>query len=257
MMQGVRLTVSGVHLPEDQDPLGIWELDGRKNVAFAANAALDGLAWQVDLPELTQDAHTHLRIQHQQVAARARHLDTIAARVMGLDLTLRYEAQVGVHEALGVHEAALVNAVTALRSQITAFDVGAGARVDYRELYARCEALVSQFRALVRPVGRVETVIEGRLIALTAVDWNADYRTAWLNQVTLEEMELHLDAVRLAMASRQALLRLCVVVVTGALNLALRAHIPGGQILLLPAVYQFVRDVLQELERLPDGGSVR
>jgi hypothetical protein len=63
-------------------------------------------------------------------------------------------------------------------------------------------------------------------------------------------MALHLDAVKLAIASRLSLVQLVIVVATGALELALKASVPGGQVLLLPAVYRYVKDVLAELEGL-------
>jgi hypothetical protein len=100
-------------------------------------------------------------------------------------------------------------------------------------------------------------VMGGKPAGLTVIDWKGDHRTIWADGCASDQMETHLAAVRLAMASRQTLLRLFVIVVTGALGLALKAHIPGGQILLLPAVYQFVRDVLQELEHLSDGAKGR
>ena len=62
-------------------------------------------------------------------------------------------------------------------------------------------------------------------------------------------MQLHLQAVHLALGSRIALLRLLIVVGTGAAKLALRLVVPGAQLLVLPAVWKFVRDVLRELRQ--------
>jgi hypothetical protein len=60
-------------------------------------------------------------------------------------------------------------------------------------------------------------------------------------------MVLHHEAVQLALGSRLALVRLLIVVGTGAATLALRLTVPGAQLLVLPAVWKFVRDVMQEL----------
>jgi hypothetical protein len=251
MTQEARLTLSGVHLPGGEDPLGIWELSSRDEpVAFAASAGGEGPVWRIDLPQATREVRADLRAQREAVRGRERQLTALEARLARLDLSPSYAVP------LDAHEAELLRAVTVLRSPAIAFDPLAPERFNYREIYAQCEALFAQFRALVRPVARVETVTGGRWIALTAIDWNGDHSTTWLEKVAPADMEVHLAAVQLAMASRQTLLRLCVVVVTGALELALKAHIPGGQILLLPAVYRFVRDVLQELEHLKDGGAV-
>lgn len=256
MIEGAKLTLSGIRLPGDTDPLGVWELGSRReSVAFASGARFDGLAWRVDFPaagpEAASQMNDALRIQLDEVIRLERQLDAVDVQIARLDLMPAYGA------VLSAQEAELLRAVNELSQPPAALDMDADEDLDYRRIYAQCEGLLAQFRALVRPVARVETVVGGRSVALTAIDWNGDHRTAWVDGVGAGEMATHVEAVRLAMASRQTLLRLCVIVVTGALELALKAHIPGGQILLLPAVYRFVRDVLQEVERLRDGNAVR
>jgi hypothetical protein len=59
-------------------------------------------------------------------------------------------------------------------------------------------------------------------------------------------MQLHHRAVHLALASRVALMRMVTVVGTGAAGLALRLTVPGAQLLVLPAAWRFVQDVLRE-----------
>ena len=251
MTQAARLTLGGIHLPEDQDPLGIWELGSPQSVAFTAAPIVEGPVWQVDLPKSSREARSQLHAQRERVRRLDRELDEIAARVTRLDLVPAYGMP------LDVHEAELLAALRALDSPAMAFDTRAEERMNYRAIYAECEALIAQFKTLIRPVARVETMIAGRWAGLTVIDWDGDHRTMWADGCAPDQMEIHLAAVRLAMTSRQTLLRLFVVVVTGALGLAVKAHIPGGQILLLPAVYKFVRDVLQELQNLPDGVKVR
>jgi hypothetical protein len=58
-----------------------------------------------------------------------------------------------------------------------------------------------------------------------------------------------MQSVHLALRSRLALVRIVSVVATGAAGLAVKAAVPGGQLLLLPAVWKFVRDVLAELRQ--------
>ncbi len=80
---------------------------------------------------------------------------------------------------------------------------------------------------------------------ISTVDWTGDYETAWLDGATTLEMTLHLEAVRLALASRHALLRLISVVTSGAMTLTAKASVPGEQVLLIPAVYNYVRSILR------------
>ncbi len=251
LMPGIRLTLGGVHLPGEEDPLGVWELAGRDPVAYAAGSGYEGPIWRVELPEDQRAAFKDLRAKRAAVRLRERELERIEGLVARLDLVRSYSLEATAHEDR------LLAAITALSSPATAFDTRTEERVNYGALYEQCRALVAQFQALVRPLGRIETVVGGTLVGLTAINLSGDQRTMWSEESAPEQMEAHLAAVRLAMASRQALLRLLVVVVTGALGLAVKAHIPGGQILLLPAVYRFVRDVLQELEHLPEGVMVR
>ena len=67
-------------------------------------------------------------------------------------------------------------------------------------------------------------------------------------------MALHHKAVQLALGSRIALVRLLIVVSTGAAKLALRLTVPGAQLLVLPAAWRFVRDVLKELQEWGEAG---
>ena len=67
--------------------------------------------------------------------------------------------------------------------------------------------------------------------------------------VSEEAMRTHLQSVHLALSSRIALIRIVSVVATGAAGLAIKAAVPGGQLLLLPAVWRFVRDALEELRQ--------
>jgi hypothetical protein len=248
MPHEAKLTLGGVYLPEDQDPLGIWGVGSHEAVAFAAGARFEGPVWRV---ELSESARTSLRAQREAVRTSDRDLDRIAYRMAHLDLATSYATPVAGAEA------ELRAAIAALSSPAMAFDTRAEERLNYRELYSQCQALLAQFQMLVRPVARVETLMGGRLVGLTAIDWSGDHRTIWMEDSVPDQMEAHLATVRLALASRQVLLRLFGVVVTGAVGIAVKAHIPGGQILLLPAVYRFVRDVLQELKRLPEGLRVR
>jgi hypothetical protein len=62
-------------------------------------------------------------------------------------------------------------------------------------------------------------------------------------------MRTHRQSVHLALGARIALIRIVSVVATGAAGLAVKAAIPGGQVLLLPAIWKFVRDVLAELRQ--------
>ena len=59
-------------------------------------------------------------------------------------------------------------------------------------------------------------------------------------------MSLHQHSVHLALASRLAMMHMISVVGTGAIGLAIKLTVPGGPLLVLPAAWKFVQDVLKE-----------
>ncbi len=269
---------SGFALPDGQDPLGVWDLapgtadasqtaDAPRTAdapgtafvpeepaAYAADGPLDGMVWRVRHPAATRETRRVLHDQLAIVDRRMKELDLISQHLGALSPVASYGGQVVLR-----HDGELLAEVTALAGSVTAFSGEAQQVKPYGQLalqVGRIEAtsaLLTQLRQLVEHWARVETRIDDKLIAITTVDWTGDYETAWSIGLTALDMALHLEDVKLALASRRALLRLISVVTTGALDLALKASVPGGQILLIPAVYKYVRDVLSEFEHLPDG----
>jgi hypothetical protein len=55
--------------------------------------------------------------------------------------------------------------------------------------------------------------------------------------------------VQLALARRALLIRMVGVIGTGAAKIILRLATPGTQLLVLPAIWQFIRDVMAEYRR--------
>jgi hypothetical protein len=47
------------------------------------------------------------------------------------------------------------------------------------------------------------------------------------------------------------MVRMVSVVAAGVANILLKVAVPGGQLMLLPAVFKFVRDVMQQLFKPP------
>lgn len=250
-------TFSGMSLPEDRDPLGVWELDVPRAAAFAARTPTEDLVWRADLPAARSAAREVLQAGLARIAVREQQLNVAAQRLRYFDPVPAYR------EGARDPEAALLAATMALRSPAVALGARASeapaletspeAQAAYRDSIIQCETLLAQFRQLIQKIARMETRVGNRLVARSIVDWTGDVQTTWLAELTPADMQDHLDTVRLALASRCALLRLLVIVTSGALGLAIKAQVPGGQFLLLPAVYQYVCDVLKALEALPGG----
>jgi len=244
MVETASFTMSGVAWPEGADPLGLWQVEPQLEHAFDVKPAEDDrLVWSIVLPG-------DRRLAQVQIAARLQKVDQVQAHLEDVERKLR-TLPVGMPFA---HDQDTVN--TALLTEVLAIQQGRttmASSVDpqrWVDLYHEAAALLKQFRRLLLYYAWVETEVAGEFVGLTTIDWSSDYQTAWQDGVTVDSMQLHLGAVRLALASRQAFDRLVTVIVTGALELAVKAGIPGGHVLLLPAVYRYVRTVLQELQEL-------
>lgn len=257
-----KFTFAGIALPDAEDPLGIWRMASVAPEAYAAPAApesVEGLRWRIDLPAEERDAQRALRRRLAAAKAREADLDKVARRMSELVVPAAYALGPGANAlavpSVGPAEASLLAEVEKLYSAPMAY-AGDRESLPRRLLAEKANQLLLQFRRLVQYYARIEITVGGRLVGLTVVDWSGDFQTTWQGDVGPAEMTLHLDGVRLALASRQALLRLVGVVTTGALSLAATASVPGGQLLLLPAVYKYVRDVLAELAQYADSKTV-
>lgn len=111
------------------------------------------------------------------------------------------------------------------------------------------DAFIRRVRALASHYAVIETQFDGAVTARTLVSWTGDFRSLWHNDLTPEQIRLHKRNLRAALARRAALIRLMGVICVSAAKIALRLATPGGQLLVLPALWQFVRDVIKELRQ--------
>ncbi len=238
-----RFELTGVTLPEGEDPLGVWDV-ARPAVAFAARAA-EPPTWRVDLPEEPQEAARLLARRERRLERSRRDLTRAGDAVTAL----REQGAVAFaapDDPLQAQKAALWETVAALQQPV-AYDTRLRADEEQRALMEQWTHFVARVRDLVSHYARVWTTIDDVGVGLTRVGWTGDFETQWLDTVTDLQMQRHRESVGLALGSRVALMRLVSVVAGGAAGLAVRASVPGGPLLLLPATWRFVRDVLKEL----------
>ena len=241
------LTLSGVHLPDFRDPLGVWSLESSDAAVFAAHEVDEArLTWQVCLPDSSREAHRVLQsalrvVKEKRVALRA--LESAFPRMVPT-----------VHWSPGdrTFDDTLWEGVVLARATATAPSIPQVQGPAIGDLVEQGQRLLGRLQRLLTYFAWIETRRSGTLVGITQVDWRGDFKTTWGPDVSEESMALHLKAVRLALASRLALLQMVVVVMGGALVLATRASVPGGQILLIPVVYDYVRDILSAWNRIQD-----
>lgn len=241
------------------DVLGVWTVTPAVPagaVAFdtAAAPATDAPVWRANLP-------AHPDLAEAELAAG--------------------EGRLGAsHEALTEAQARL-GAFVAARTAGPAFDApGAGAKGEAPEaelwlllqeieqgrpppsfglgdtFVGKWEQANQQFQAFIEHVSRlvayyawVETCQAGRIVGRTAVGWTGDVDTVWPAATDPDQAELHRRTLALALASRDALVRMVALVTSGAVKLSVLLTTPGGAVLALPAAWKFINQVLTELEK--------
>ncbi|MCX7681442.1 MAG: hypothetical protein N2508_05670 [Anaerolineae bacterium] len=245
-MMTAQLVVYG--LEDGLDPLGLWQMQTAPALSFAADKGVPAApTWQVALPGASVEAQAALAEQLLALQLALADLERVREELLAL-VAGGEVAYAATSDALSACRAELLSAVHAARAYSFDQRLSVGLLED-RESFFQWVALVKQVQKLVGNYVYVETTLGGREIGRTTVNWLGDFETIWRSVATAGEAELHQQAVRLALDSRTALLRVVTVVVTGAFEIAVKASVPGMQIFLLPAVWRFVRDVLAELRK--------
>jgi hypothetical protein len=108
------------------------------------------------------------------------------------------------------------------------------------------------FEQLKRVVGHyawVETRVQGQLLARSTVNWIGDLETACSVLPDAQFKQIHERSLRLALASRAAMLRTFGVISASAIKLSALLATPAGAILALPAAFHFINQVQAEWVR--------
>jgi len=239
-------TLSGVAFPGGEgDPLGIWE---PQPVSFGAQATGPEVpTWHIQLPESPQEAEEILETKLEALALGQKDLARAKREV--IQFNTRAAVAFGT-DALAGEKKALLNTINAHKSPVAYSTPGRGEQVKIaQEEQRQWHDFMKQIQQMVSHYARIKTTQLGMDVGLTKVGWTGNFETTWTSSVSLGTMQTHLKAVDLALASRAALIEVVSVVMIGAAGLAVKATVPGGQVLLLPATWRFVRDVLQTLRK--------
>lgn len=252
--------------PDNDELFGVWRL--RPEAAGVSFSVGEPLAptWRINLPGDAQAAYMILDQQRQAIDHSRKSLDNAAQRLSAIGAP-RTGAGVSFAATPGP-EAGLLSRL----NQIETVSSKNGAAISY-SLFDRADAaeletsnqwrqLLAQAQDVITHAARVETAIAAaedgcdRLIGQTAISWTGDFQTLWRADLDGEQRALHQRSVQLVLSSRAGWLRLIGVVGTGAANIAVKLALPGGQLLALPAVWTFVKDVLKEWRELQTAARV-
>ncbi len=120
---------------------------------------------------------------------------------------------------------------------------------DFKEARQQFQQITEKLLRLLLHFAWVETELQGRLLARTAVNWSGDMDTAWATGTLADQYALHYRSLKLALASRITMLRMFIIVTQGAAKLSVLIATPGGALLALPAAWKFINNVFTELDR--------
>jgi hypothetical protein len=244
--------------PGAADVLPVWTMVAPA-LTFAAPAADVGGAprWRVNLPaapgpaaEVLAEGTSRLEAWQEALPAAAERLETFAAAYTA------GPAFAPVPAAAPEAELALLLAEVREATAPPSF----GPR---RWLLRRWQEVAARFHAFLQPLLRtlthyawVETTVEGRRLALTSVTWKGSFLTAWQAEAVGARAALHGRALDLALASRDTWVRVLLLALGGAARVAALLAVPGGFLLALPAVWNFICRIGTELGAARRAGTV-
>ena len=231
------------------DPLGIWVAPQEAAVAFNLGSGETRVPIRrIPLPASPGEAQAFLSAQAQAVALTHQYLDRAAQELalFGLPEQVSFSAT----DELLTQKNALSTTIGELCSPVS-YTIKFKSDLEEQEARQGWLDLVEQVRQAVTRYARVRTELGSVPIGLTTVSWQGDFQTTWTSGLELDERQVHLNAVHVALSSRIEMVRMVSVVAVGVANILLKVAVPGGQLMLLPAVFKFVRDVMQQLFKPP------
>lgn len=237
--------------------LGIWEPASLSFPSFSTLKASERpiydtneVVWSVTLPEnpalakeTTQSRINALNVVRQAVSKSGETLQKLPAHLVeSSSFTPEYADTTNPEARLGFNLAQMTGLTEETGLSYSLPDA-------LEQTAANYKVFIQQTLQLLKPTLRVETRVEGTLMAFTQAELDGNLKTVWLNEVTSMHTCLHLQNISFAMESRLALFQFLAQVVSGAAVIAARFSLPGGAIMALPSVWRYMQDVIKEADK--------
>ena len=233
------MTAARFQLTGPTDILGVWAAGPAP--AFAPSPDADEV-WRIDVPA----AGARAALADRWAALAAAEADTqVPATARRFPDTVVGELAFAAPAKLPLPERELAAWARAADPGL-AFDVSFGWFGDLREAAESAWDFLRQSARSLTVAARVETAIDGVVVGRTTVGWRGNTETAWRAGAGPDQAEVHREALALALASRQAWVRMAAVLIGGAVGLAARLTTVGGWLTAVPAVWRFIRRVQAE-----------
>jgi len=258
------------------DPLGLWTpVDTQSESAVSFDLPSGAPSPQPEQPVYRVSiaaesdlvaAEREFAFQEARMSALGRALGLVPGKLSSIVGSARSDQQISSTEAVAfeIGDVSARDAVEAeLLSLITEADqVGTTSEsttgmVDFgmgEMLSPALESAKVQFNQLMDQVNRevfhfawVETVVLGRLLARTTVDWSGDADTIWAADIMPEHVSLHHRALKFAVKSRALKMQMVLTITGGATTISAMMTNPSAALLALPGVCQYVTRVLAQV----------
>lgn len=130
------------------------------------------------------------------------------------------------------------------------FGIGDMAGEAWNSAKAQLDALIAQIDRDVLHFAWVETSISGQLVARTTVAWGGDLQNFYEQDIDSDQSNLHEHTLQTVTLTRHLRLRLFMTVAAGSVKVAGLMVTPGGAVLALPAIFQFVTKIVAQARDL-------
>lgn len=238
------------------DLLGIWvtkSVASSEGVAFHmhANGIPEGLCWRARLPENLQSANESLLEGEARLRISQQVLPKAAAR---LEAFVRQEPSGRAFHipnagTLLQPEAELSDMLRELQEPSVSFGIGEQLSDRWKQAVQQFQSLVDRVLQVVVHYAWIETYVGEQLLGQTAVSWTGNIETVWQVGLDSAQITLHQRTLALALASRNTLLHMFILVARSAITLSFLLATPIGPVLVLPAVWKFINQVLEEYRK--------
>jgi hypothetical protein len=210
--------------------------------------------WRLDLPEDDTAAESHIKQLESEILSIREVLEKVPLQIERLGSlrlkTLSGELSFDQQEvpAADAEFYALLN-VAAPTSERTSFDTASGSRVEWQKAAQEFKISVDRIKTMLTQFANVETSVQGRIIGRTIVSWSGKFETSWHPSRGQNDSRLHQRSLEAALASRRLLINLLIVSTQSAAKLSVLLAVPGGPIVVLPAIWKYVTRMINEIEK--------
>jgi hypothetical protein len=237
----------------------IWEIPSPSELQILSFEAgrppeVEISQWRLDLPEDDTAAESHIKQLEFEILSVREVLENVPLQVERLSSqylkTMSGELSFDQQEvpAADAEFFALLN-VAAPTSEMTSFDTADGPRLDWQKAAQEFRISMDRIKTMLTQFANVETSVQGKFIGRTIVSWSGKFETSWHPSRGWNDSRLHQRSLEVALASRRLLLNLLIVSTQSAAKLSVLLAVPGGPIMVLPAVWKYVTRMIDEIEK--------